>query len=180
MRLPVRGILLSPPVSLLCGACAFVSAKPFFSASDATPGIRFYEPTPFLVVTDKDAQIVLVPNPNRGVAVGFSTWVARHNFQLEAQQGQLTRLSSDADTTALASGLLTLVQTIGAAGIQNAAELAKLMGGGVQALGEKVTGSIPECAGVFEFRFDEKGEFRGLHNLMEKPAAAARPEAPPK
>ncbi|HET6204623.1 MAG TPA: hypothetical protein VFI25_17660 [Planctomycetota bacterium] len=174
--------LLPLYVGLLGASCAQMSARPFRGASDATAGIRLYEPTPFLVVTDKDAQVVFVPNPNRGVAVGFNTWVAKHRFELKAQDGRFAEFSSDADTTALASGLLTLVQTIGPEGVKSVTELAKLLG--AQPLGEKVTGTIATQPGVYAFQFDEKGEFTGLRDLLfevrMKQEARAEPRHPPK
>jgi len=165
--LPRRWSLLAL-LSLAPGlpGCAQVTAKPFFDSTDDTSGIRFYEPVPLLVATKENVKIVFVPNPSRGIAIGFRTWLARHSVDLKVEEGSLTGLSSDADSAALASGLLTLVESLGKEAIENAAELKALMAPAAAALGEEIPGSIEGIQGVYRFKFSPTGEFLGLEKVL--------------
>lgn len=150
--------------SLMLQGCAGISAEPFKGAHDNTEGIRFYEPTPFLIVTGTKVNTVFIPNPKRGIAIGFNSWLAKHKAELKVEQGVLTELSSDVDATAVPVGFLTLLQTLGQEALKTMAEAAK-NAPGAAALGDEVDGTITNKEGVYLFNFDDNGNFIGLTKM---------------
>src|SRR5262245_22553933 len=70
--------------------CAGIGARPFSASNPDVEGIRFYEPTPFLVVTQAKVHVVFVPNPHRGVAVNFYTWLSKQKAELKIEDGSLS------------------------------------------------------------------------------------------
>jgi len=154
-------ILIVASSLLLLQGCAGISTKPFMGADDKQEGIRFYEPTPFLIVTNLKTQTVMIPNPKRGVAINFKTWLAKHKAEIKAEQGSLTSLSSDADATAIPEGIITLMQTLGEKALDAAIAAAK-SGAGAAAMGDSVDGTITNKEGIYEFKFDKDGNFVGL------------------
>ena len=146
----MRSSLVTVGVLLLCAGCAATSAVPVPYADRATEGFRVYDPKPMLLVTSKSAQIVFIPNLDRGYAVRFWAFLAKNDITLKTTDGAMTELSSHLDTTAA----LTLLQTLGQEALKQVDKL--------KALGGPVDGTIPGKEGLYEFQFNERGEFRGL------------------
>lgn len=158
-------IAIAASYLLLLQGCATISSEPFLGAGDKQSGMRFYEPTPFLIVTNTKIQTVMIPNPNRGVAINFKNWLAKHNAELEMDQGSLKSIKSEADSTAIPTGFLTMVTTLGGKALDTAIEAAKSGSKVAGAMGDTIDGTIINKEGVYEFKFDKEGNFVGLRKL---------------
>lgn len=158
-------ILIVVSSLLLLQGCASISSEPFKGADDKQSGIRFYEPTPFLIVTNENIYTVMIPNPKRGVAINFKNWLAKHKAELTLDQGSLTKLTSEADSTAIPTGFMTMVTTLGEKALDAAIAAAKAGGEAASGMGETLAGTIPNKEGVYEFEFNKEGDFLGLKKL---------------
>jgi hypothetical protein len=138
---------------LLCSGCAGTTSTPVAYGDRKTEGFRIYDPKPLLVVTNKTAQVVFVPNFNRGYAVRFYAYLSKNDVTLKTADGAMTELGSHLDTTAA----LTLFQTLAQEALKQVDKL--------KALGSAVDGTITGKEGLYEFEFDDNGRFVGFKKI---------------
>ena len=146
-------LLLAVVAVFLCSACASTTATPVSYGDRTTKGFRIYDPKPLLVVTNKTAQVVFVPNFDRGYAVRFYAFLSKNDLTLKTADGAMTELGSHIDTTAA----LTLFQTLAQEALKQVDKL--------KALGSAVDGTITGKEGIYEFEFDDKGRFVGFKKM---------------
>lgn len=152
--------------------CANVSAVPVKPGSPVA-GIRYYDVKPLLVVSGESVTPIIVPNYNRGYALKFSTFLAKHDFEATFQSGFLTTIKSHQDTTALPIALVELVKAAVSSGNQIGDAFANKAGG---------TG---DRFGIYDIVFDDEGNIVGLKQLlvdttlMKVPPAGGTTAPPP-
>lgn len=137
----------------IISGCSITTAVPVKYSDSKTEGFRIYDPKPLLVITDKQASIVFVPDYTRGYAVKFKAYLAKNKSKMVASNGAMTEINADIDST----GVLDLLSSLG----QEALKQAKTL----SALGADVTGTISNKQGIYEFNFDVQGNFTGLTKL---------------
>ncbi|MEM9902648.1 MAG: hypothetical protein AAF865_14975 [Pseudomonadota bacterium] len=100
---------LSFSAILLSTACSWVSVEPITEDNADARGVRVYDQKPLLVVSGPQVSVVMVPNPDRAYAVRFGTFLAKHDLELTTENGTLSKISSNQDTTAFPIALVNLV-----------------------------------------------------------------------
>jgi hypothetical protein len=128
-------------------ACSYTNVIPIAAEDRATPGIRYYECKPILLVGDQGTSIAWIPNYNRAYAIGFGAFLAKNDFRIEWDTSCVKVLSSTVDTTAVIDLL-------------KAAE-AKIPGGPTAAAAPVPTSVVK----VYEFVFTDEGDLVGLRPL---------------
>src|SRR5262249_15050307 len=138
-----------------CGlfACAWVDAVPVSPNSD-TPGIRIPAVKPLLVV-GAQVGVLLVPNPNKQLALRFGTFLAKNELTVDFQQGMLQSLNSKEDSTPVPVALLAALGQAAAAGhnLLGAAFAAQAGGGAAQLQ-------------IYDIVFDDAGNLVELKPLI--------------
>ena len=150
-------------MALALPACANVTAVPV-KGNSPVAGIRIYEVKPLLVVSGDSVSLLMVPNYNRAYALRFSTFLAKHDFEAEFQNGFLTKLKSNQDTTAVAVALIQL--------IEEAVKSGNPIG---DAFSGKAGGSGNRF-GVYDIVFDNDGNITGLRPLVSDATLLKVPE----
>jgi len=134
-------------------ACAYVDAVPVSPNSDA-PGIRIPMVKPLLVVGPQ-VGVLLVPNPNKQLALRFGAFLAKNELTLDFQQGMLQSLDSHQDSTPVPVALLAALGQAAAAGHNLlGAAFAAQTGGGAAELQ------------IYDIVFDDAGNLVGLKTLI--------------
>lgn len=161
---------------LFLTGCAYVSASPY-DADRTTRGIAIPEQIPLLVVSGDNTSVIYANNPNKGIALKFGSFLAKHKLDAEfSPNGSLAKISSDQDTTEIGLKLIELVRT--------AVEKGTPIGAAFSGKSGNAGGTVNRF-GVFAFDFDEYGNFVGLipminsSGLITVPKKAGVVQAPP-
>jgi hypothetical protein len=152
--------------SLALAGCANVSAIPVGPGSNVR-GIRIYDIKPLLVVSGENVSVVMVPNYNRAYALRFSSFLAKHDFEADFQNGFITKVKSNQDTTAFPIALVNL--------IQEAVKTGNPVGQAFSAKG----GGTGNRFGVYDIVFDQDGNLVGLRRLISDSSLIRVPNASP-
>lgn len=161
-------LVMALSVSLLSSACAYVTAVP---APPGAPveGVRIYDVKPLLVVTGNQVTVLLVPNYNRAYALRFGSFLAKHDFTVEMQNGMISKIASNQDTTTVAIAIVNM--------ITKAVETGNSI---ADAFSKKSDASVPGGRlQVFDIVFDDVGNIVSLRplvadrQLLRTPATAA-------
>ena len=75
-------------------------------------GIPIYDVKPLLVVTGENVQVQIVPNYNRPYALRFGAFLAKNNVDVSMQNGILTTVKADMDSTEFIKLLTALVNKL--------------------------------------------------------------------
>jgi hypothetical protein len=130
----------------MLGACAYVEVHK--ANLDQPPnGIRVYEPKVYLFVDGdkKESTLIYAPNYQRAYDIKPVTILAKHDFDLEIEEGQLKKVTSNHDTTAILNFF------------QGAADVAtKAAGVGVSS--KTMGGTFGLAPGIYELQDD--GNFK--------------------
>lgn len=151
---------------MILSGCAYVSSYSY-DASDYTNGIRIPDQIPLLVVTGSETKVIYAGNPNKGSALRFGSFLAKHNFEATFSAGNLTSIKSDQDTTEVGLKLIELVQKSIVEGTQIADAFSSKDG---------ETSGAGNRYGVFKFEFDELGDFVGLTPLISSSGLIVVPQ----
>jgi hypothetical protein len=136
------------------GACASVTVRPVTSDDRETPGVRYYESEPYLLVAKDAIQLLWLPNYNKGFAVKTRPGLGTADGKVKLADGwRLTEFGAIVDTK--------IPETIGAV-----ADLVKALG--VSAL---TKGAPPKAIvldpGLYRLKFNkDKGCFEGLERVF--------------
>jgi hypothetical protein len=152
--------------------CARVTVTPVTKEDRTTPGVRYYESEPYLLVTkdvpkaekkEKAAtaatvytiQIVWLPNYNMGYAVKTTPGLGTADGKVKLAAGwQLTEFGAVVDTK--------IPETINAV-----TDLVKAVGVSALLKDKKEPETIPLEAGLYRLIFDKaKGSFQGLERVF--------------
>ena len=134
-------------------ACAYVDTVPVGPNSDV-PGIRIPAIKPLLVVGSQ-VGVLLVPNPNRQLALRFWTFLAKNELTVDFQHGMLQSLNSKQDTTPVPVAFLSALGQAAAGGHNLlGAAFAAQTGGGAAELQ------------IYDIVFDDAGNLVGLRPLI--------------
>lgn len=142
-------------VTLIISACSYVTAVPTTKYAP-TEGIPIPTVKPLLVISGGQASILFVPNMNRTYALRFGSFLAKHEFSADLQNGMLTKLSSKQDGTDVPIALIKLVQAAVEKGVP---------------IGAAFSGQVNDAAGgglvqVYDIIFSEEGDFIALKPLL--------------
>ena len=104
--------LLSATLLLSATACATFDAEQVDLRENPRPrGIFVPDQVPLLVIADGVPSVQMVRSPDRGTALRFASFLAKHDVTLEfTDQGGLKKLTSNQDTTAFPLKLLDLAK----------------------------------------------------------------------
>jgi hypothetical protein len=161
------GLVCALVLSAWLVGCATVRVTPITSDDRTTPGARYYEAEPYLLIT-KDVpkddaskagvathtiQLVWLPNYNRGYAVKTTPGLGTAHGSVKLANGwQLTEFGAIVDTK--------IPETIAAM-----ADLVKAAG--VSALTKGAPKTVPLEAGLYRLKFDkDKGFFEGWERVF--------------
>ncbi|HEX8482763.1 MAG TPA: hypothetical protein VF650_12750 [Allosphingosinicella sp.] len=101
---------------LALGACANFTAErvDLSGPPERLPrGLIVHDQVPLLVVENGHASIIMVQSPDRGTAIRFSSFLAKHDLTLEfATTGGLSKVVSNQDSTAFPLKLLDLAKPL--------------------------------------------------------------------
>jgi len=136
------------------GACASVTITPVTKEDRKTPGVRYYESEPYLLVVKDTIQLVWLPNYNMGYAVKTTPGLGTANGSVKLADGwRMTEFGAIVDTK--------IPETISAV-----ADLLKAAG--VSAL---TKGAPPKAIalepGLYRLKFNkDKGFFEGVERVF--------------
>jgi hypothetical protein len=125
LRVCVLVAFLSP---VLAG-CADTTFK--VAAKADTNGVRYYAPTTYVLVKPDyvkgKAEVVVfnAPDTTTTYAAKPRSWLAKHNTELSFQNGMLTKVLSNPDSTKVAVDTVGALSTIASKGLEAAAAAAK-------------------------------------------------------
>jgi len=160
-------------LAMLQSGCAYVSAIPVDPDSNIS-GIRIYDVKPLLVVSGTSVDVVLVPNYNRAYALRFGSFLAKHDFEADFQNGFISKVHSNQDTTSVALALVNIIH-----------EAIKTGNPIRDAFSAKADGGSVNRFGVYDIIFDNDGnliELRPLisdRTLIRTPANSTMSAPPP-
>jgi hypothetical protein len=160
-------------LSAWLAGCASVTVRPVTKDDRQTPGVRYYESEPYLLVT-KDVpkaekkektdtatptytiQLVWLPNYNMGYAVKTTPGLGTANSSVKLANGwQLTDFGAIVDTKIpeTISAVTNLIQTLGVSALTK--------------VREAPPETIPLSAGLYRLNFNKaKGCFEGLERVF--------------
>jgi nitrogen fixation protein len=136
------------------GACASVTITPVTQEDRKTPGVRYYESEPYLLVVKETIQLVWLPNYNLGYAVKTRPGLGKADGSVKLADGwRLTEIGAIVDTK--------IPETISAM-----ADLLKAAG--VSAL---TKGALPKALalepGLYRLKFNkDRGTFEGVERVF--------------
>jgi len=135
------------------GACATVTITPVVKEDRKTPGVRYYESEPYLLIAKDTIQLIWLPNYNMGYAVKTTPGLGTAHGDVKLANGwQLTEQGAIVDTK--------IPETISAV-----ADLVKAAG--VSALTKEKPKTVPLEAGLYRLKFDKaKGFFEGWERVF--------------
>jgi hypothetical protein len=147
----IRQYFLSSLVVL--SACTGVNAVPVGPTSEES-GLRIPSVKPLLVV-GAQVQVILVPNFNRAYALRVWAFLAKHDLEAQFQNGMLSSITSNQDSTAVPVAFL--------AALGQAAQAAKtsLLG----AFAGQATGGT-NVFQIYDIVFDDSGNLVKLSPLI--------------
>ena len=131
---------------LVVSGCAGINTYP--ARSHEPRGIRVYPQKVYLLVGETTSRLVSVPDVRNGYDIKPWAYLSKHDFAIKIEEGQLTELTSNQDT----SGVLSFIQKV----VELAATAAEP---GIKAL---PVGDIPSAlnipVGIYEL--SETGVFK--------------------
>lgn len=136
--------------------CAYVTAVPR-KPGERIDGIPIYDVKPLLVVTGENVQVQIVPNYNRPYALRFGAFLARNNFDASIQNGIVTHVKADLDSTKFIEVLTALI-----------GKLPDAKGFSGPNSGPSA-GGIKDRFQVYDIVFDDEGNLVGLRPLLDEP-----------
>lgn len=159
MKWPLLAVLYSSAV--LFSGCAWTSVRPLAPGDCTTPGFRYYDPKPILIVdtvlVDKQPalrmEIKFIPNMSRAYAVRYHSFLVKHDASLTLSNGMLGAATDNRDPTAVVNALLGVAKAFAPVGLASKADDS----GAVASWADK--------AGVYEFIFDDAGNLCELRRV---------------
>ena len=150
-----------PPALMLLAAglsagCAYVTAVPR-KPGERINGIPIYDVKPLLIVTGDNVKVEMVPNYNRPYALRFGAFLAKNDFDATFQNGFLTHVKSDMDSTKFIEVLTALI-----------GKLPDVKGLSETNPGPSA-GGIKDRFQVYDIVFDDDGNLVGLRPLLDEP-----------
>jgi hypothetical protein len=139
----------------LASGCAYVTAVPAPPGSKVS-GIRIYDVKPILIVNGQAADIRLVPNYNRAYALQFGAFLAKNDFQAKFDQGFVSEVHANMDSTEFIKFLSDLLKTI---------EPANALSGPAD---KQPNGGLENRFQVYDIVFDDDGNLHSLRPLIKK------------
>jgi len=91
---------------LVVSGCAGIHTYP--ARSNEPRGIRVYPQKVYLLVGGANSKLVSLPDVKNGYDVSPWAYLSKHDFTIKIEEGQLTELTSNQDT----SGALSLIQKV--------------------------------------------------------------------
>ena len=151
-----RWLLFVSAVALTAwlGACATVTITPVTKEDRKTPGVRYYESEPYLLVAKDTIQLVWLPNYNMGYAVRTQPGLGKADGSVKLAEGwRITEFGAIVDTR--------IPETISAV-----ADLVKAAG--VPALTKGAPAKAVELKpGLYRLKFNkEKACFDGVERVF--------------
>ena len=122
-------------------------------------GIKIYPQKVYLLVDQekKASKLITLPDIKNGYEVKPWSFLSKHDFKIQIQEGQLKELSSDQDSTAALALLQKIVEVAG----EVAKEAAKAAASGKAVADVDFASSLGFQTGIYEI--DERGAFRRLN-----------------
>ena len=117
-QISLASILSSLALALLLPGCAGTKVVKVAPGDRSTPGYRYRLPQPFLLVTPKPdgtmkvEQVYLPDNANE-YAVTTRSFLSKHKFQIDIEDGLLKQVITNKDTAAIASQIAGSAGTLG-------------------------------------------------------------------
>lgn len=145
------------------GACANVTAVPVTNEIDPdgvrvssyVEGIRIPDCKPLIAVAGNAISVIWVKNPDKELALRFSTFLAKHDFSVEFTNQCLSKLTSNQDTTAVPIAFINL--------LSKALETGRSIGEAFSGkMAEGTTGRLQ----LFDLVFDGQGNLMYLRPLI--------------
>ncbi len=137
--------------AILFAGCATIRTEKVTDLNSRPEGVRVYPPRIYLAV-DKEhnkSQLYILPDYQRAYDIKPLTVLAKNDFSIELDDGKISKLTSNQDTT----GILTFISQAG----QAAAKGAGLPVSG----GAAVEGSFGLASGIW--RLGDDGVFRKVN-----------------
>jgi hypothetical protein len=129
-----------------------MTVRPLEAGDTTTPGYRFYEAAPAVLAGCEETKIVYLPDRSRGYAAQPRAWLAKNDYELNLENGMLTKTRGSLDTTAL----LSFLSDVGSEAIKAA--------GTLSALSAEAGGARRE-ARLYVIEFDDGGLISGLRPI---------------
>jgi hypothetical protein len=140
-------------LTMLGFGCAWTTVTPVAKDDRTTPGFRYYDAKPLLLVTKTNTQIVFVPNYSRPYAVSFGAFLAKHEMKLTITDAVFFKEIDDKqDPSELVKGLIALGQ-----------DALKAAASAASAASDAVAG---ELVAVYEFKFDDNGNITAMKQVV--------------
>jgi hypothetical protein len=136
------------------GACASVTITPVTKEDRETPGVRYYESEPYLLIVKDTIQLVWLPNYNLGYAVKTRSGLGKADGSVKLADGwRITEFGAIVDTK--------IPETIAAV-----ADLLKAAGVSSLTKGAPAKAIAPE-PGLYRLKFNkDKGTFEGVERVF--------------
>jgi len=136
------------------GACAGVTITPVTKEDRRTPGVRYYESEPYLLVAKETIQLVWLPNYNMGYAVKTQSGLGKAEGSVKLADGwRMTEFGAIVDTK--------IPETISAV-----ADLLKAAGVSALTKGAPAKAIALE-PGLYRLKFNkDKGCFEGVERVF--------------
>lgn len=151
----MKELLTFVSLAVLATGCAYTTAVPIQYGDRETEGFRVYDPQTLLIVTCDNAEVVTVPDYQRGYALQAKAYLAKNDTIFKMEGGQLAEVDTKLDTTAL----LSLLQSWGERALDQVQNLG--------ALGASVGGGLKGMEGVWLLRADQTGAMVELKQLAK-------------
>lgn len=136
-------IICSFVLALSISGCAYVDVKSTKGRPQLS-GLRVYAPKTLIVVNGTGVSSLVIPDCSKEYAIRFGSFLAKNDVTLEIENGMLSKLENNQDSTALPLKLLEAVSSAAAAG--------QSLG---TAFSEKVDGGLVDRFGVYELSCDD-------------------------
>jgi hypothetical protein len=123
-----------------------------------TNGVKIYPQKVYLLVDQQKnaSKLITLPDIKNGYEVKPWSFLSKHDFKIQIQEGQLKELSSDQDSTAALALLQKIVEVAG----EVAKDAAKAAASGKAVADVDFGSSLGFQTGIYEL--DERGAFRRL------------------
>jgi len=109
--MPTFKLMTACVLALTLSGCASATFKPYTKYDTTTAGIRIPERKPLVVLMGNTVSVQWVCNPDRGQALQFSSFLAKHHMVVDFDGcGGITKLDSDQDSTAVPLALVQIIE----------------------------------------------------------------------
>lgn len=156
--------------SIVLAGCAYTTAKPYYAAdADHVRGLKIPDMRPLLVVANSQVSVVMVPNPDRGVALRFGAFLAKNDCEVDLDHQSVTKFHCVEDSTALPVELVKV--------LENAATEKLPLGQlfAAQVSGDRGTAKLQ----IFAVDFGDNGQIVGLKPLLSNESSFIEVPATP-